>query len=201
MPACTVEVPAACVIVRPPSLGVTRPLPVDRQWRNLGVYRLRVDGRMRYTQGHQHQIGLQHIWALLLHGVFSSASSQAGHEWFRMRCLGHMTRQDWRNTRRAPPKNGARSMKRLGRNLHQLPPPPPPPPPPENPPPPKPLDEPELGGENAIALEMLEFIDWRLFASSVAWNGPGPTYQLFVAVVSMPSNAFAHRLTLPKTIA
>jgi hypothetical protein len=31
-----------------------------------------------------------------------------------------------------------------------------------------------------MALEMLEFIDSRLFASRVAWNGPVPEYQVLV---------------------
>src|SRR6266446_213816 len=84
--------------------------------------------------------------------------------------------------------------------LHQAPPPPPPPPPPEKPPPPNPPAEPPLG-VNAIALEMLLFIDCRLPARSPAWNGPGPTYQLLLALVSMPSNAFAHKVTVPNTIA
>src|SRR5438445_11755515 len=84
--------------------------------------------------------------------------------------------------------------------LHQAPPPPPPPPPPEKPPPPKPLAEPPLG-VTAIALEMLVCIDCRLPASTAAWNGPRPTYQLFVALVWMPSNAFAHSVTVPNTIA
>jgi hypothetical protein len=52
-----------------------------------------------------------------------------------------------------------------------------------------------------MALEMLVFIDSRLFASSAAWNGALPTYQELAALVSMPSNAFAHRETHPKTIA
>ena len=84
---------------------------------------------------------------------------------------------------------------------YQLPPPPPPPPPPENPPPPNPLELPELGGEVAMALEMPLFIDSRLLDSSAAWNGALPTYQELDALVSMPSNAFAQRVTHPNTIA
>src|SRR6266851_9011221 len=83
---------------------------------------------------------------------------------------------------------------------HQAPPPPPPPPPPLKPPPPKPLELPELG-LNAIALEMLAFMNCRLLDRSAAWNGPGPTYQELVALVSMPWKAFAHSVTQPKTIA
>src|ERR1700737_3496728 len=82
----------------------------------------------------------------------------------------HSTRARWFVT------SGATVSRR--RNSHQLPPPPPPPPPPENPPLPNPLDEPELGGDDAIALERLAFIDWRLLESSTAWKGPGPGYQL-----------------------
>src|SRR5260370_15208760 len=71
----------------------------------------------------------------------------------------------------------------------------------QEPPPPNPLEEPELGGENEIALEMFAFIDCRLFATSAPWNAPGPTYQLLPVLVSMPSNAFAHIVTQPNTIA
>jgi hypothetical protein len=35
-----------------------------------------------------------------------------------------------------------------------------------------------------MALEMPAFMDWRLFAGTAAWNGPGPNYQLFDALVS-----------------
>src|SRR5205814_6682979 len=83
---------------------------------------------------------------------------------------------------------------------YQAPPPPPPPPPPEDPPPPKPL-EPLPAGVEATAVEMLEFIDWRLLAISAAWKGRLPTYQPSVLLVSMPSNALAHFDTQPKTIA
>src|SRR6266567_7469370 len=86
-------------------------------------------------------------------------------------------------------------------SCYQLPPPPPPPPPPEKPPPPKPLRLPELGGVYVMALDMLAFIDSRLFASTAACNGPAPTYQVLAALVSMPSNALAHRVTQPNTIA
>src|SRR5258708_36415725 len=97
---------------------------------------------------------------------------------------------------------------RIGRRLqparYQLPPPPPPPPPPEPPPepppPPNPLELPPLG-VNEIALETLVFIDWRLLPSSAAWNGWFPTYQALHWPASMPSNAFAQRVTQPNTIA
>ena len=52
-----------------------------------------------------------------------------------------------------------------------------------------------------MALESPEFIDSRLLDSSAAWNGALPTYQLFVALVSMPSKACAHFETQPNTIA
>jgi hypothetical protein len=84
---------------------------------------------------------------------------------------------------------------------YQLPPPPPPPPPPELPPPPNPLELPELGGVYEIALDTLAFIDWRLPPSKAAWNGLPPTYQELLALVSMPSKAFAQSDTQPKTIA
>ena len=53
----------------------------------------------------------------------------------------------------------------------------------------------------AIALEMPLFIDSRLLDSSAAWNGALPTYHELDALVSMPSNAFAQRVTHPNTIA
>jgi hypothetical protein len=52
-----------------------------------------------------------------------------------------------------------------------------------------------------MALEMLAFIDSRLLASSAAWNGMLPAYQELDALVSIPSKAFAHCVTQPKTIA
>ena len=58
---------------------------------------------------------------------------------------------------------------------------------------------PTLGGVYEMALEMIEFIDSRLFASR--WNGPVPEYKVLVADVSIPSMAFAHRETQPNTIA
>src|SRR5207247_1494063 len=84
---------------------------------------------------------------------------------------------------------------------YQLPPPPPPPPPPEPPPPPNPLELPELGGDDAMALERLEFMDSRLLDRSAAWNGALPTYQLLAALVSMPSKALAHRARTAITMA
>src|SRR3977135_3130527 len=90
---------------------------------------------------------------------------------------------------------------RIGSRPYQLPPPPPPPPPPENPPPPNPLELPELGGVYVIALEMLAFIDSGLLASNAAWKVVLPAYQLLVALVSIPSKAFAHWETQPNTIA
>src|SRR3989475_13285450 len=82
---------------------------------------------------------------------------------------------------------------------YQLPPPPPPPPPPEEPPPPNPLELPELGGVDAIALERLEFIDSRLLDRNAGWNGALPTHQLVLMLVSIPSKAFHQRATQPKT--
>ena len=40
-----------------------------------------------------------------------------------------------------------------------------------------------------------------LLDSSAAWKGPVPTYHALVALVSMPSNAFAHMVTQPNTMA
>src|SRR5579859_2870960 len=100
------------------------------------------------------------------------------------------------------PRRSPHGCSRHAEPSYQLPPPPPPPPPPENPPPPeKPLRLPALGGVYVMALEMLEFIVSRLLASSAAWKGPVPEYHVFVAVVSMPSKAFAHIETQPNTIA
>src|SRR5580704_5267009 len=113
----------------------------------------------------------------------------------------------WRLLRRGPrlgraPKYAASASRgRVPRRAYQLPPPPPPPPPPEKPPPPKPLELPALGGLYEMALEMLAFIDSRLLASNAAWKGALPAYQPLVALVSIPSNAFAQRDTQPKTIA
>src|SRR5438270_2309564 len=95
----------------------------------------------------------------------------------------------------------SRSTNVRRRRNYQLPPPPPPPPPPEKPPPPNPLPLPELGGADAMALDRLEFIDSRLLERSAAWNGTVPTYQPLLALVSIPSKAFAHRDTQPNTIA
>ena len=94
----------------------------------------------------------------------------------------------------------AGALCKFGARRYQEPPPPPPPPPPEKPPPPKPL-EPLPAGVEATAVEMLEFMDSRLLAIRAAWNGRLPTYQVLEALVSMPSNALAHFVTQPKTIA
>src|SRR5437763_8418668 len=103
---------------------------------------------------------------------------------------------------RSSPKRLPVDWPRHGESPYQLPPPPPPPPPAEKAPPPEnPLLLPALGGVYVMALEMFAFIDSRLLASRPAWKGPVPEYQVLVAVVSMPSNAFAHRETQPNTIA
>ena len=62
------------------------------------------------------------------------------------------------------------------------------------------LAEPELM-DGEMAFEMLSFMDWRLDASTAAWNGVAPKYQLLEALVSRPSKALAHLVTQPKTIA
>src|SRR2546429_8272582 len=89
---------------------------------------------------------------------------------------------------------------RYTEGVYQLPPPPPPPPPPEEPPPPNPLELPELGGVDAIALERLEFIDSRLLERNAAWNGALTAYQLLVGLVSAPSKALGQRGAQPETM-
>src|SRR5438876_2817652 len=85
-------------------------------------------------------------------------------------------------------------------SAHQLPPPPPPPPPPEEPPE-NPLPPLPPGVDTTVEARLPEN-EVKLDAKRLAWNGPGPTYQLETDfVTSSPANARSQRSTLPNITA